>query len=254
MEVTTLLSKLFSDQKKVISIKKLSEIQVPQEEPQDDHETENEIMLQMKIDSLKQQIDRLEAQKNKVLADLKVAIEEEKKQWEEEKERTKKAAEELGYKIGYDAGYEEVFQQYRNLLSEANSIVDAAKKEFEKTLEKHEGTILHLAILVARRIMEQTISEEPERFLPIVRQALDELKDSSYVSIVVHPNKYDLVVKQKEELEHTLREENVLSIYVDEDLKEHDCIIKHPYGQIDVSIDAQLQQIKKALAEKIAEK
>lgn len=248
-----LLSNLFSEKRKVISIKKISDIQVVNEEPIE-NEAEAEIMLQMKIDSLQQQINNLEEQKTKVLNDLQSAIENERQLWEEEKERTKKEAEELGYKVGYDAGYEEVFNKYSDLLNEANAIIDSSKLQYEKTLEKYEGTILHLSILVARRIMAQTINEDPNSFLPIVKNAIEELKDSSYVSIIIHPKQYELVVKQKEELEQTLREENVLSIYVDQDIGEYDCIIKHAYGQIDVSIDSQLQQIKKALAEKIAEK
>lgn len=247
------LSDLYREKRKVISIKRITDIQEKQP-AEENSEAENEYMLQMKIDSLKQQISHLEAQKEQVMSDLRNAIENEKKAWEEEKERTLKEAEEVGYKFGYDAGYEEVFEQHRSLLSEANSIVDSSKVQFEKTIEKYEGAILHLAISVAEKILDQQLSNEPDRFLPIVQNAIEELKDSSYVSIVVHPKHYDLITKQKEELEQTLREENILSIYVDQDLDEHSCIIKHPYGQIDASIDSQLQQIKKALAEKIAEK
>lgn len=61
-------------------------------------------------------------------------------------------------------------------------------------------------------------------------------------------------MNQKEELEQIVRNDDVISIYTDRNLQEHSCIVKHPYGQIDVSIDTQLQQLKIALEEKVMER
>ena len=58
---------------------------------------------------------------------------------------------------------------------------------------------------------------------------------------------------QKPELEQIVGTKDLISIYVDPELKKTDCVIKHPNGQIDVSIDSQLRQVKNALFEKVME-
>lgn len=215
---------------------------------------ENEVTLQIKVDQLKQEINHLQIQKNKVLKDLRESIAREKEQWTEQKEIEKKQAEQVGYKVGYDAGYEDVFKQYESLLNEANEITELAKQNYDKTISKYDNAIIELAMAVAEKIMTIKLDERPELFKEIVNQAIQDLKDSSNVEIYVHPNNYQLIINQKEELEQMVRNEDVISIYMDQNLDTQGCIIKHPYGQIDVSVDTQLQQIKHVLEEKISER
>lgn len=252
-EVTILLSNPSSENKKVISIKKITDI-FNQEAERDQFVETDEMTLQLKVDQLRHEIKTLQIEKEKVLQDLQNAIEEEKQLWEEQKEQEREEAQEVGYKVGYDAGYEEVFKKYESLLTEANDIVQLAKQEFDKTVSKHEQAIINLAIAVAEKITAHSIETEPELFKQIVEDAILDLIDSSNVEIFVHPSHYDLILSQKEELEQIVRNDDVISVYTDKSLLEHSCIIKHPYGQIDVSIDTQLQQLKIALEEKVMER
>lgn len=252
-EVTISLSNPFSENKKVISIKKLTDIF--EQETEANHLAEvDEMTLQLKVDQLQQEIKTLQNTKAKVLQDLQTAIEEEKQEWEKQKEQARKEAQEVGYKVGYDAGYEEVFQQHDALLTEANDIVKLAKQEFDKTINKHEQAIVNLAIAVAEKITAHSIEKEPELFKQIVEGAILDLIDSSNVDIFVHPSQYELIINQRDELEQIVRNDDVISVYTDKNLSEHSCIVKHPFGQIDVSIDTQLKQLKTALEEKVMER
>lgn len=250
--MTISLSNISPENKKVISIKKVSEIF--EEKPKEEIVQDDEVSLHLKVDQLKNEIDELQQQKEKVLQDLQEAIAKEKETWEEEKEIEREEAQEIGYKVGYDAGYEQVFKQYDSLLEEANNIVHLAKSDYDKTVSKHENAIINLAISIAEKIMITSIEEEPEYFKHMVESAILDLKDSSNVKIYVHPNKYELIMEQKEELEQMVRNDDVISVYLDSNMHENACVIKHPYGQIDASIDTQLQQIKDALEEKIMER
>lgn len=40
-----------------------------------------------------------------------------------------------------------------------------------------------------------------------------------------------------------------ISIYADDTLLVNSCIVEHPYGQIDATIDTQLEQVRNALLE-----
>lgn len=251
--VTISLSNPSTNNKKVISIKKLAEIFEQETEPEQFVEAD-EMTLQLKIDQLKQEINNLQLQKEKVLEDLQLAIKAEKEQWEEQKEIERQEAQEVGYKVGYDAGYEDVLEKHESLLTEANDIVQLAKEEFDKTVSKHEQAVINLAIAVAEKITAHTIDDNPDLFKQIVEGAILDLIDSSNVEIFVHPSQYEMMTSQKEELEQIVRNDDVISIYTDKNLNEHSCIIKHPFGQIDVSLDTQLQQLKAALEEKVMER
>ena len=247
------MSNLSPENKKVISIKKINEIIEEKTESQPYIE-ENETTLQIKIDQLRQEIENLSSQKEKLLEDIRLAIENEKEAWEEQKEVERKEAQQVGYKVGFDEAYEKVFEQYDEHLNEANNIVTLAKEDYDKTISKHEQAIVNLAIAVAEKITIAKIEEDPAQFQQMVEQAILELKDSSNVEIFVHPSQYDFILKQKEELQQMVRDEDIISVYSDKTLDEYSCVIKHLYGQIDVSVDTQLKQLKRALEEKVLER
>lgn len=250
--MTISLSNMSPNNKKVISIKKIAEInQKPNglSNNSEDHQS----VLQTEIDALHVEINALQQQKHKLLTDLKQAIERERTAWLEQKEKEKNEAQKVGYKVGYDAGYEQAQQEYESTLNEANNIVKAAKQDYDKLLAKHEGTIAQLAVTIAKKILNDQLAIHPDQIGSIISHALEDLKESSDVAIYLHPDDYKVVSKQKAELEQFLREEDVLTLYVNTQLHKGDCLIKHAYGQIDVGIDSQLQQIKLALEEKISE-
>lgn len=254
--VTISLSNIYfgHDKKKVISIKKASEIFEKQKEQNETIQTDNEFSLQIKIDQLKNEIRKLEEEKTKLLRNLRESIEEEKRKWQEQKELEKKEAQKVGYKVGYDQGVEDALKQYESLLKEANEITKLAKQTYDETISKYDQAILELAVTIGKKILTIELEERPELFKQIVVKAIEDLKDSSNVEIYVHPSQYKCILNQKEELEQMVRSEDVISIYADQHLDEYDCLIRHPYGQIDVSIDTQLEQIKHALEEKLAER
>ncbi|MFB4475339.1 flagellar assembly protein FliH, partial [Oceanobacillus caeni] len=57
----------------------------------------------------------------------------------------------------------------------------------------------------------------------------------------------------KQELTQLLENNLKLSIYVKEELDVNACIVEHPFGQIDASIDTQLSQIKQILQDVVQE-
>lgn len=259
MGETISLSKRLNQQKeskhhKVISLKSVAELNKEKSNGTNFSHEEQYATLQMKLENVKHQIASLEQQKEKMLNDLKEAIDSEKQEWMKQKEVEKKQAKEVGHKIGVDQGREEALTEYGELIEEANKIVDSATNDYYQTVEKHEQTIIKLAISMAEKIMEQKITEDHQQFTSIISKAIEELKDHSYVTIYVHPNKYRFVMKQKEELEQMVEDGDIISVYMDQELKPGDCMIKHPFGQIDIGIDSQLQQLKNALDEKLAEK
>src|SRR5690625_2125220 len=256
--VTILLSKSREDKhndanRKVISLKDMSEFY--KHKPalfNDPFKTEQQDMEEQ-ITNLEQEIITLQQKKDQLLQDIQVAIQKEKEAWLETKEKEREEAQNIGFKTGYDAGVEKAEQTYERLMTEANERTKLATDDYYKTIAKHEQAIIQLAMAAAEKVTKQHIDASDVGITEIVKQALKDLKDKSNISIYVHHTDYEFVMNRKEELEEILDEGQLLSIYIDDQMNQGDCIIKHPFGQVDIGIDVQLSQIKAALEEKILE-
>lgn len=246
------LHDVYENQAKVIQIKPIELIkrtEVDSKQPTD----HDKVSLQKELQSYKEEISQLKKQREQLLQDIKHEIALEKENWENEKEELIKQAHDQGYKDGFNLGKEEGLNQYNDLINDANELIHQATIDYHATIEKSEESIVTLAIHTAEKVIDQQLHENPDHFLPIVSKAIKEIKDQSKVSIYLHPNNYKLVVQQKEELVDALDGDTKLSIYINQELKENDCIIEHPFGQIDASVDTQLMQIREALHEFVME-
>lgn len=245
---------LDDNQAKVIQIKPLNIIK--KEETNIEHSTDRLMNIQMKneLQHTREEILSLKKRKETLLQEMNEEITQQRKNWENEKKDLIKQAHDEGYQNGFKLGEQESINQYTELINNANRMIDQATMDYHMTLEQSEEMIVTLAIHIAEKIIQQKITENPEIFLPIVSTAIKELKDQTKVSIYLHPVNYEFVLQQKQELVDLLDGDAKLSLYIDQDLKENDCMIEHPLGQIDASVDTQLHQIRNALQELVMEK
>lgn len=186
-------------------------------------------------------------EKDTLIQETKEKINQEKLHWEMEKQQWIEAAEKEGYDAGFIQGKDECLQAYQQLLDETNALATAALKDYHATVEKSSGVILDLAIHTAKKILDDEFTVDPDNFLPIVKAAMKEINDQPVISIYLHTNNYPAVLQQKEELVRLLESEAKLAIYTREDIAKNSCLIEHPFGQIDASVDTQLKQICNAL-------
>lgn len=201
------------------------------------------------INELKTEIEELKQQKQYLMEQTKKDIETDKKAWETEKQTYIEAAEKEGYDAGFKSGETAVLDEYKGLIDQANKIVQQTEVDYHKEMERNEEAVVQLAIHSAERIIHDTLDNQPDAFLNIVKGVLQELKESGRITIYLNPDNYQLVVAQKEELTELFEETKKISIYADKSFDEKSCIIEHPYGQIDASVDTQLEQIRSVLLE-----
>ncbi|MFC2950110.1 flagellar assembly protein FliH [Virgibacillus sediminis] len=233
--------------KKVI---KLKPINTWAEQSVTDEEHSQELGgLEKKLQEARSELDNLLKKKEEIIRSVRAEIEMDRESWKTEKKQWTEQAKEEGFQSGFLDGKEAGFKQYQAMIDQINSMEEEALKQYHTTIEKSDMSILELAVQVAEKIVNSTLQEEPQAFIPIVKEAIKELKEQPSVSLYLHPVNYESVLKQKHELEAILIEDTQLSIYMKEDLKENDCLIKYPFGQIDAGVDTQLQEIRAVLNE-----
>jgi flagellar assembly protein FliH len=168
--------------------------------------------------------------------------------WQEEKEMLINKAREEGYQSGWSEGQQQGYSEYRKLIEKAREITAAAKDDYTAYLGASEKVILDMAIKIAEKIVVRKI-EDDEYFVTLVKRALKEAKESHDIQLHVHPESYDYILSQKEELLLTFSHETNLFIYPDEEMPVGGCVIESETGRIDAGIDTQLSEIKRILTE-----
>ncbi|RKL68993.1 flagellar assembly protein FliH [Salipaludibacillus neizhouensis] len=199
---------------------------------------------------------RLEQQKND--------LEREKEDWLQEKKqqqilmdetadfKANQAAEE-GYNQGYSDAIEQVKKEYSAHIKQAENTVTVAKDDYLKKIESSEPIMLDLAITIAKKVIGETLADNEKSWLELLKKAVLEVREQEEVKLYVHPKWFELTLFHKNELQEIALHSRELLIYPDEYLQENGCIIETPYGQMDVSLDSQLLEIKKSLFEKLRE-
>ena len=246
VEVTILLS----NHQKQIKIRPLELIKKRLDNPDNFATIDEELIAkQGKLHEINRQLDQAKEQSTALYTENQELIMREKEQWIDEKKQLILNAKELGYEEGFSTGKEESLLHYAELLNKANEIVDSATEDYHAKLESSEDVILKLAIQSAEKIIRIKLEKKPETFVDIIKAAIKDIKEQSMISIYLHPDNYQFVINQKDELSSLLDSDSKLSIYVKEGMLVNNCLIEHPFGQIDASIDTQLKQLHAILHE-----
>ncbi len=193
-----------------------------------------------------------------MLADVEVEIEQRRNQAETELQEWRnkeeeqfhislKRMEQEAYQNGYTTGMEEGQKQFEDKIAQASSILQQAYEEKEKLIKEAEPFVLSLTIEIAKKIMQQELSQNEEALIHMIRQTLLTIHDASFISIGVAPKDFDFVQKQRQQLVAVMDGQVEVKVFPDYSISDGGCRILTPYGSIDARIDVQLEEIKKAL-------
>lgn len=210
-------------------------------------------------DSITERQEELLSEAKKVLADSQRQAEEYLAQAADEAEKIKQEAIDAGRQEGYQDGYNEGFrcgkeqaasemqQKINSAAEKAQSILTCAEQEYKESIIEAEQEIINISLAVARKILAREIEENPVVVLPIVKAALEKVRDQDQIIIRVSTDDFELVLQAKRDLQMMLGRENVISIVHDHTVNPGGCLIDTPYGTVDASIDSQFQALQQAV-------
>lgn len=174
-------------------------------------------------------------------------IEEKKLELEKQSEQIFEMAKVQGKEEGYQIGLAEAEKKYEEKFDEINQLIELTKLDYRNKLRKAEKDILAIALKSTEKILKKKLEDEPSLFLNLIKQVLHEVIEQPEINIYVHPKMFAIVKEQQGDLENLLADKTELYIYPKSDLHEHGCQIESPFGIIDVSLDVQLDLLKKEL-------
>lgn len=237
----------FSNENKVISIRSVRSAK--EAGGVEYHTYESQVERDRILQDAQAEASRIVEQARAQAARMSEQMEQERQIFEQELAQAHEQAKQAGYEAGYEEGKQGAFLEATTFIQEAQETVRLSKHDYLRKIDEAEGTILNIALQVADKIIGEALTGDPESFLPVVKKALKEAREYKEIQLHIHPNYYEFLLVQREDLIRIFPKETELYIFPDGDLNPQSCIIESANGRIDASVDTQLNELKRKLYE-----
>lgn len=215
------------------------------------------IMVEEKQRKAQQMVQDAEMQRNVLIAESQQQAQQILDEANQKAGKIEITAYEKGKLRGYDNGYEEgrkaVLEDLQKTVFEANEkaqrVVALAENEKKTSILNAEAKIVEIAMAVVDKVLPQHFIDAPQIILPLVRSALEKVKDQNSIVIRVCPDDYELVLMAKNEFQMIIESDEVLTITQDRTVGKGGCIIESANGSVDARLKTQLDLLKKAIQE-----
>ncbi|MDH4064572.1 MAG: flagellar assembly protein FliH [Acidobacteriota bacterium] len=149
-----------------------------------------------------------------------------------------------GYAQGERAGAEAAAARGEAVVRRLTETVDELRKLKADLLQKTEQQVVQLSLAIARRIVQREVTLDRELIAAMGRVALDRLGAVSTATIRLHPDDYAAVMHGYPD---GTADAGGTTIVADPLVRRGGCLVQSDFGVIDVSIDAQIQELATAL-------
>jgi flagellar assembly protein FliH len=148
-----------------------------------------------------------------------------------------------GYAQGEQAGAEAASQRGEAMLHRLTETLNELTHVRADMIRQTEKQMVHLALAIARRILQREVSLDPDLLLAMARVALERLGESARVTVRLHPEDYAAAGAARV----TDFTTSTVTIVSDARLSRGACRVESDMGLLDVGIDAQLLEVGRAL-------
>jgi flagellar assembly protein FliH len=148
-----------------------------------------------------------------------------------------------GFAQGERAGAEAAGQRGEATLHRLTDTLSELTTVRAEMIHQTERQMVHLALAIARRILHREVSLDPDLLLAMARVALERLGETARVTVRLHPEDYAAAGAARVA---GFTSSNV-TIVEDARLSRGACRVESDMGLLDVGIDAQLQEVGRAL-------
>jgi len=186
----------------------------------------------------------LEQLRISLLHEREQALAETAKQTEALAEKMKQDAWEQGYAAGLQQAKIHADEWLTKQIAEIHIIQQKIMDERKHYLLSAEEQLLDLATQLARKVMDDRLKVDPSHCLELVKKQLKRVEDAQEVTLHVAVDDYEIIHRQREELESLLAPFTPFVILPVKELKQGDVMIHSQASRYDARLDSQLSEIK----------
>lgn len=144
-----------------------------------------------------------------------------------------------GERAGLEAGGARAEAMLRRLAATLEEIGTLRDEMMRQT----EQQVVTLALAIARRVLHREASIDPELAGALAHVALERIGPSSPAVIRLHPDDYSTVTGRQADLWNG----RTVKVLPDPAVARGGCLVESDFGYIDASVDAQVNEIAKAM-------
>lgn len=156
-----------------------------------------------------------------------------------------------GYEEGYNQGIiqaeDNLRQEYGEMLSEAQAILEQAYKLKQQIIQESEPFLIELSTSIAEKVIGRQLTLNPEWVIDLIQTVLSRRREKGIIALCVAPSQFGYIQDAREELLTSIDSQAELQIIPDSTVQDRGCVIRSSFGSIDARIDTQLKEIKSAL-------
>ena len=145
-----------------------------------------------------------------------------------------------GYADGHRTGSDTTAAAVAGKVARLSAAINDISSLRTGLLKSTERDIVRLSLAIARRILGREATADPALLLSLAQAAAAKLAGTGVVSIEMHPAEFKAISTGVDQ-------NGPIHIVENPDLPAGGCIVRSPSGSIDVSIEAQVQEIADAL-------
>lgn len=148
-----------------------------------------------------------------------------------------------GYEEGERAGLETGGQRADAMVARLTQTVEELAGVRAQMIRQTERQMVELALAVARRIIHREVSLDRDLLIAMARVALDRLGETAKVTVKLHPQ--DFAATSAARVSKVMG--TCVTVVEDLRLERGACLVESDLGTIDVSVDAQIEEVARAL-------
>jgi flagellar assembly protein FliH len=156
-------------------------------------------------------------------------------------------AREAAFREGEKAGRESVSAEVRPVIARLGKSLEELAAVRGRLRRDAEADLVQLAIAIARRILHREIAVDPDALSALVKTVLDKVQSRDVVRVSIHPDyepQLRACFKSNPAAGHVQIEANPA-------LSRGDLVVETTRGQLDASIDTQLDEIERGFVDRI---
>ena len=165
-----------------------------------------------------------------------------------------------GYREGYQQGLEEgtaavrqeMSDKFNQSVKQAEKMLLQAEEARNRIILDADRQIIDLALAVASKVLAREVEENPLIILPIVKEALEKVRDQAQLVIRINPVHYSLLLEAQNDLQRMVGGQQAITILSDPSLGEADCLVETGNGTVDARLETQMTALRQRLEELVS--
>lgn len=153
------------------------------------------------------------------------------------------------YRNGMDEGRRQAERGLANVFKSLRDGVSALTALRSRVLKESEEDLLKLSVMIARKIVQREIAQDPAILAAIIAAAVGGCAERDRVVVRLNPNDHAVVAANRQAFLAVLGDDAPITLTPDDGVGPGGCLVETATGTVDARIESQLDEIYRTLLE-----